>query len=388
MHTERISAFDATVTISGDSVNVKEYISYNFGFQQKHGIFRQFAEGTQPTVTSVGRDGAEEPYTMESADVIKIGDAQKTISGIHDYKIVYEAGPVVQEYEDNLRLFTWTVDGEWNVPIDASTATVQLPEGAQLTQIGCSRSQEELITATAISKGPFCQMAANPDGSVTFVRDEGLLSNQPLVIGVVYVEGGNLLEQHVTSAEHTFTVTGESTLDVKSSSTFRFAKPTPAIYTEYVNGLHPMSGADIVLNDITVTNENGQELETEDISLLNGVHTLRITPPEGQWTGVQTIHGQSRVIGGIVQSDGKIMIQNYLPEKALGSPVDGQADSVSQRFILPDNAIEIEAGCEGTDEALPENTCEIVIDGNEVQLSIEDVPQQTIAVTVTYHEQE
>lgn len=128
---EQITSYrvDATLNNNG-SINVTETIAYDFGNNEKHGTFRYI-----PTVYQGRRgnkwqslqvksvtDGAgtSQPYeeSMEgNSGVIKVGDANRLVTGIKTYRFEYSLSNMISSDKDGDR-FRWDAIGTgWNVPI-------------------------------------------------------------------------------------------------------------------------------------------------------------------------------------------------------------------------------------------------------------------------------
>ncbi|MDP3997727.1 MAG: DUF2207 domain-containing protein [Candidatus Andersenbacteria bacterium] len=137
----RINSLDSDLTVQPDGVlAVTESIAVDFGLLSKHGIYRdlpvtyQEENGsksyTRITDITVIQDGtpAVVDTTSNGANLrIKIGDADRTISGKHDYVISYAVTGVLRAYEGFDELY-WNVTGnEWEVPINEARATVTVP---------------------------------------------------------------------------------------------------------------------------------------------------------------------------------------------------------------------------------------------------------------------
>lgn len=142
----QIDNFQSDIDIQSDgTVKVAETIKVDFDSLEKHGIYRDIpyiytdSSGnktyTQIAVESVSRNGASENYqTIESNGYlrIKIGDANKTISGIQTYKIDYVASGVTQGFSTFDELYWNTTGNYWDVPIQNATATITLPKDSIL----------------------------------------------------------------------------------------------------------------------------------------------------------------------------------------------------------------------------------------------------------------
>ncbi len=151
---EEVGRYWTSAVVADDgSAQVTEVIDYDFGLNQKHGIFR-WVPGLDPT-TSIAVSSPDAPDQAEISEIsdtrndgtvatgtnIRIGDADQTVSGEHRYRIEYTLPDVRQEQ---------TVDWEpvgtgWDVgmrDIEAHLITpfelesplcVQGPAGSQAT---------------------------------------------------------------------------------------------------------------------------------------------------------------------------------------------------------------------------------------------------------------
>lgn len=153
---EQIGSIQTDVTINADtSFDVVETITYDFGFQDRHGIFRDIPKFDEMpggdrrvyglTVNSVTVDGQSVPVEESEEGPflhLKIGDPDSTITGEHTYVIDYTV-------TDGLRVITaedmkdpampagisagdvemyWDLVGTgWEVYIDQAAATVAGP---------------------------------------------------------------------------------------------------------------------------------------------------------------------------------------------------------------------------------------------------------------------
>jgi uncharacterized membrane protein len=138
---EQINSFDVNVRLSKDaSFVVTENIVYDFGEDEKHGIYRDIiykykARGGNFAlrITNISvTDEKDAPYNFEASNSgiylhIKIGDANRTITGAHTYKIQYTVARAINYFKDHDE-FYWNATGnEWQVPILKSSATVEFP---------------------------------------------------------------------------------------------------------------------------------------------------------------------------------------------------------------------------------------------------------------------
>ncbi len=153
--TEHIQEFNNNIEIEEDGkITVTEKIIYDFTNLERHGIIRlipfikENKEGKRfrmdIQVNSVSdHQGNEYTYTTSMPDdrelEIKIGDADKTISGVHTYIITYTVSGAITYFSDHDELY-WNITGNgWEVPIEAASATITLPskQGAEFTNVIC-----------------------------------------------------------------------------------------------------------------------------------------------------------------------------------------------------------------------------------------------------------
>jgi len=145
---EKINNFFVTIKINKDaSVNVSEKIEYDFGINGKHGIIRNIPIKYQARggnfnlrISDVGvenEDGLKYPFSESfiGSDVsIKIGDADKLVSGNKVYIINYKIDRSINYFDSYDELY-WNVTGNnWPVTVEKSGATVILPRAINQEQ--------------------------------------------------------------------------------------------------------------------------------------------------------------------------------------------------------------------------------------------------------------
>jgi hypothetical protein len=150
-----IETFDARIVVNKNAeIEVTERISYNFGNERKHGIYREipysYQAGTETytaDVTSViVTDGIGNPIPFGESRgngtlTVKIGDPKKTVTGEQVYVISYlVSGPFL--YFDDHDEFYWNVTGFWLKPIKSESALVDLPVGAKILSVSCYKGVE------------------------------------------------------------------------------------------------------------------------------------------------------------------------------------------------------------------------------------------------------
>jgi len=144
---ESIPAFTSDILIQKSGiVTVRETIVYDFGPEDHHGIIRKipiiyendvgkkFQAGL--TIVSVA-DQQSTPYQYQMSregenQVIKIGDPNRTITGIHTYVVTYELVGVIQQYSDHDELLLDSTGSGWSVQIEQPVATISFEPGVSI----------------------------------------------------------------------------------------------------------------------------------------------------------------------------------------------------------------------------------------------------------------
>jgi uncharacterized membrane protein len=192
-----IKSFDVAYTILEDgSVDVIEDIQVDFGGQQKHGIFRDITveaayKNSDCATCEAGADYNRE-YKISVAGVdngdnrvwsyetsregshlrIKIGDADKTISGPQRYRIRYRLVGALNAHPD-VDEFYWNVNGDqWPVPTEKMTVAVGAPSIAKITCFEGSASTQQ------------CKSEMQGNNRATFATTRRLRSGEELTIVV------------------------------------------------------------------------------------------------------------------------------------------------------------------------------------------------------------
>jgi hypothetical protein len=148
---ERILAYDVDLRIEpSGSLLVSERIAYDFGVSDRHGIFRdlpvrfryndRFDRVYPVHVLKVsGSPGTPTHHELEDVDAttlrIRIGDPDQTITGRHDYTIVYRVEGALNGFPDHDELYWNAVGTQWAVPIERASAKVRAP--AAIGQVAC-----------------------------------------------------------------------------------------------------------------------------------------------------------------------------------------------------------------------------------------------------------
>jgi uncharacterized membrane protein YgcG len=189
----RINRFHSDLAVQSDGrVKVVETIEVNFG-AVKHGIYRDIPyiyqnPGQADTYTTIAiltvqQDGQDEPYELSQQDgyeEVKIGQANKTITGVHHYVLTYIATGILRVLSGYDELY-WNVTGlNWPVPIDQASATVSLPRQGIL-QTACYQGETHNTDS--------CQMLATNPLEARFSATRPLNAGQNLTVSVGYTKG-------------------------------------------------------------------------------------------------------------------------------------------------------------------------------------------------------
>jgi len=204
---EEINNFDVTAHINKDStVNIEERIVYDFGTENKHGIFRDIpikykARGGNFSLrihdVSVA-DENNQPYNFTVSypgnDIeIKIGDANELVTGIKTYVITYTVDRAINYFSDHDE-FYWNATGnEWQVYMDKPTAKVFYPEALKESDV---KTDCFYGLTGETNTCPIIKNAKNAEGLVeaaSFGYNEILGANQGLTF-VVSIPKGMIIQ--------------------------------------------------------------------------------------------------------------------------------------------------------------------------------------------------
>lgn len=183
---ERIRDFDSQVLITQTNVAViTETIVYDFGTNSRHGIYRDvpidYKDGSDSYYLNFQLKGVydESGFSVQTEQSkengnmrIRIGDPDRTITGVHTYKIVYALFPIVTKLNDKPFLNLDVVGEGWEVPIDNISAKVILEDSARLqtsTWYGYGEQTTDSAEYTATGHAAYQGVTINavlPDGYV------------------------------------------------------------------------------------------------------------------------------------------------------------------------------------------------------------------------------
>lgn len=191
VHAEEIRDFTTTITIAKDSsMTVSENITYDFGPFDRHGIYRTIPftktndQGEKYKLDIAGirvLDSRGVPHQMQLSSTsdeitLKIGDPNKTITGIHTYSITYTVSGAFVQFSDHDELYWNIVGNKWEVPIQKVKAVVQFPFSPLRSDV-----QFTCFTGVYKSTSQGCTMLYN-NGTVTVDSTSGLSSGEGLTV--------------------------------------------------------------------------------------------------------------------------------------------------------------------------------------------------------------
>ncbi len=192
---EHIKTFDSNIIINKDgTIDVKETITYDFDSLQKHGIYREipFIKTNQDgkkfelkfsKISVTDENGNDYNFTTSQINEqilrLKIGDADRLVTGIHNYIISYQVAGALTYYSDHDELY-WNVTGnQWTVPIAQASSIITPPEKLEPSSVKLS-----CFTGYQGDNLTLCK-TGYASGQVRISADESLLTSQGLtaVIG-------------------------------------------------------------------------------------------------------------------------------------------------------------------------------------------------------------
>lgn len=174
---------DQTLTNNDRQGQLRIVEKINVDFRDfNHGILRAIPQSyknhsLQMKVNSISSEtGAATKYTTYSSSgntVLKIGDANRTITGPQEYTIDYTINNVISFYNDHAELY-WDVNGDqWQQQFDHVEATVHLPNDLEQS------SKPLCYTGSYGSKNQNCVIASNAN-VVIIKTTQPLTANQNL----------------------------------------------------------------------------------------------------------------------------------------------------------------------------------------------------------------
>ena len=160
---ETVDSYVVTASVGTDgTMDVVETIAYDFGTNERHGIYRTIPvrypyDDTYDRVLEVDqiRVTSDAPSDLETATegdtlVLRIGDPDKTISGQHTYTISYRVRGALNAFPDHVELNWNAIGAEWDAQVSQARVTVTMPgdvtdavcfAGPTYSQLPCDRAK-------------------------------------------------------------------------------------------------------------------------------------------------------------------------------------------------------------------------------------------------------
>ena len=197
---ERILAFHSDIEVHADgSLQVTETIHVRAeGREIKRGIYRDLPTAYRDAygnryrvdfdVLQVKRNGRTEDWhtTRQGNDLrVYMGHRDRQLKpGVYSYALTYRTDRQLGFFADHDELY-WNVTGnDWSLPIDAASATVDLPP-----EIPLERLVPEAYTGFRGEQGRDYLAEIHADGSVDFTATRPLAAGEGLTIVVAWPKG-------------------------------------------------------------------------------------------------------------------------------------------------------------------------------------------------------
>ena len=193
---EQVESYQVDLTVQPDgTLHVREQITYDFGAQQRHGIYRtipvQYTYNDTSdrllrvsnirVVSTTGAPTDVSTKTEGSSLVIRVGDPDRTVTGRQVYILDYDVRGALNTFTDHIEVYWNAVGFDWSVPIAAAAATLRAPQaptevacyaGASGSSLPCSNARIDGVSAVygPQALAPYeglTVVAALPPGSVT-----------------------------------------------------------------------------------------------------------------------------------------------------------------------------------------------------------------------------
>jgi uncharacterized membrane protein len=207
--TEVIKNFDVNITIQKDgSLLITEKIIYDFGTNQRHGIFRSIplksVNGPQLYIKVLEvKDESGKLYQYITSITnnilkIKIGDPNSFVTGSKTYIITYQVYNAIRTFEDHDELY-WNVTGnEWSVAIQNANASITLPDSS------IYNVRMDCFTGPYGSTQKNCTFNQS-DSNVNYSITQSLNINEGLTI-VLGIPLGYIHKTYISSPQDSFTL--------------------------------------------------------------------------------------------------------------------------------------------------------------------------------------
>ncbi|MFH0773376.1 MAG: DUF2207 domain-containing protein [bacterium] len=197
VYAEVVRSYDTQITLQKDgSIQVKEKINYDFEDAYKHGIYREIP------VIKKNSDNKEYELSVQVESVkneqgtaynysesrvnnklrIKVGDANRTITGLHSYIISYLVRGALTYYSDHDELYWNSTGNDWVINLENVNATVRFPEGIPMSSV-----KTICYTGTIGSTAQECTV--KPENNSTSITTAHLEAGSGLTLVVSFPKG-------------------------------------------------------------------------------------------------------------------------------------------------------------------------------------------------------
>ena len=220
---EHIESFDSQIFVhKNGTIDVEETIEYDFGYYSRHGIFRYIPfeynwDGEKPKsaiegskylretplkINSITQDitnKAEFSVKEENqSKVIKIGNANRTIAGQHQYKISYTLKNFINSFGDIDELNININGNGWDIPISKLKVQIEIEGVDDVKQL------ETLCFVGYIGSTRKCDTQENAGGKFINFEQNNLVSTQNVTTLVAIPKGVLSPEKPIIKEEFTF----------------------------------------------------------------------------------------------------------------------------------------------------------------------------------------
>ena len=203
---EQINVYRVVVKIARDgTLEIHESITYDFGVVPHHGLLRDIVEREHLAddtrhdrryrihVESVTADAGTPSAVKQSTNGpylrLRIGDPDRTITGVHTYQLVYTVRGAPLSFPDHDELYWDVIGNQWSVPIQNAHVEVDAP--AAITRVACySGPAGSLYPCDASATGRSATFAARSLGT-----NSGLTAVVAMPAGTIVPTPKTILEK-------------------------------------------------------------------------------------------------------------------------------------------------------------------------------------------------
>ena len=169
-----------TLTVHDDgTLAVSEAIAYDFGPNERHGIFRSIPTrvpfdhdndrvydlGDVRVTSPTGAPTDVDRSSSGGTTTLRIGDPDETVSGRQDYVISYTVDAALNAFDDHDELYWNAIGAEWDVPIAEASVVVTTPPACDAAGL-LRRDPRGVPCRAALPRRPEAEVTlAQPKGS-------------------------------------------------------------------------------------------------------------------------------------------------------------------------------------------------------------------------------